>query len=158
MEKLPGRQKVNLEVTNSINKCFPKLLLINCRKKKISRIVTIFYFPEIQQRYYCCHCFPFYTEELLWKYTLRKKCPNSKLFWSAFSRVRTEYGEILRISPYSVRMRGNTDQNNSAYGHFSRNDRFITILKESEIKSEYSEPCQTSKQERFQKQLMAKSY
>ena len=47
MEKLPGRQKVNLEVTNSINKCFPKLLLINCRKKKISRIVTIFYFPEI---------------------------------------------------------------------------------------------------------------
>ena len=29
---------------------------------------------------------------------------------SAFSRIRTEYGEILRISPYSVRMRGNTDQ------------------------------------------------
>ena len=31
-------------------------------------------------------------------------------FWSAFSRIRTEYGEILRISPYSVRMRENTDQ------------------------------------------------
>ena len=28
----------------------------------------------------------------------------------AFSRIRTEYGEILRISPYSVRMRENTDQ------------------------------------------------
>ena len=25
----------------------------------------------------------------------------------AFSRIRTEYGEILRISPYSVRMREN---------------------------------------------------
>ena len=25
---------------------------------------------------------------------------------------------ILRISPYSVRMRENTDQNNSEYGHF----------------------------------------
>ena len=26
-------------------------------------------------------------------------------FWSVFSRTRTEYGEILRISPYSVQMR-----------------------------------------------------
>ena len=32
------------------------------------------------------------------------------LFWSVFSRIRTEYGEILRTSPYSVRMRENTDQ------------------------------------------------
>ena len=43
--------------------------------------------------------------------TLRKKCPYSELFWSAripkFSRIRTEYGEILRISPYSVIMREN---------------------------------------------------
>ena len=31
-------------------------------------------------------------------------------FWSVFSRIRTEYEEILRISPYSVRMRENTDQ------------------------------------------------
>ena len=29
-----------------------------------------------------------------------------------------EYGEILRISPYSVRMRENADQNNSEFGHF----------------------------------------
>ena len=41
--------------------------------------------------------------------TLRKKCPYSELFWSAFSRIRTEYGE-------SVRIRENTDQNNSKYG------------------------------------------
>ena len=39
-------------------------------------------------------------------------------FWSAFFHIWTEYGEILRISPYSVRMRENTDQNNSEYGHF----------------------------------------
>ena len=38
--------------------------------------------------------------------------------WSAFSHIRTE--EILHISPYSVRVRANTDQNNSEYGHFSR--------------------------------------
>ena len=31
-------------------------------------------------------------------------------FWSVFSRIRTEYGEILRISTYSVRMREKTDQ------------------------------------------------
>ena len=31
-------------------------------------------------------------------------------FWSVFSGIRTEYREILRISPYSVRLRENTDQ------------------------------------------------
>ena len=31
-------------------------------------------------------------------------------FWSLFSRIRTEYREILCISPYSVRMQENTDQ------------------------------------------------
>ena len=40
-------------------------------------------------------------------------------FWSVFSRIRTEYREILRIPPYSVRMRENTDQKNSVLGHFS---------------------------------------
>ena len=29
--------------------------------------------------------------------------------------------EVLRISRYSVRIRENTDQNNSKYGHFLRN-------------------------------------
>ena len=43
------------------------------------------------------------------------------LFWSAFSRIRTEYGEVRSISPYSVRMRENADQNNSGYEYFSRN-------------------------------------
>ena len=47
------------------------------------------------------------------KCALRKKCPYSELFWSAFFRIRTEYGEIRGISPYSVRMRENEDQNNS---------------------------------------------
>ena len=51
---------------------------------------------------------------------LRQKCLYLELFWSAFSRIRTEYGEILLISPYSVRMRENADQNNSEYKHFLR--------------------------------------
>ena len=35
---------------------------------------------------------------------LHKKCPYLDLFWSAFSRIQTEYGEIQSISPYSVQM------------------------------------------------------
>ena len=35
-----------------------------------------------------------------------------------FFRIGFEYGEILRISPFSVRMQENTDQNDSEYGHF----------------------------------------
>ena len=57
----------------------------------------------------------------LWKKLikyLQKNCPYSELFWFSFSRIRTEYGEILRISPYSIRMRENADQNNSEYGLF----------------------------------------
>ena len=51
---------------------------------------------------------------------MREKCPYSEFFWSVFSRIQTEYGEILRNGPYSVRMRENTDQKNSKYRHFSR--------------------------------------
>ena len=49
-----------------------------------------------------------------------------ELFWSSFSRIRMEYGEILPISPYSVRMRENMDQNYCEYGHFSRSFTFTT--------------------------------
>ena len=30
--------------------------------------------------------------------SLRKKCPYSELFWPAFSRIRTEDGEIRNIN------------------------------------------------------------
>ena len=49
----------------------------------------------------------------------REKCPYSEFFWSAFSLIRTEHGEILRILPYSVQLQENTDQQNCEYGHFS---------------------------------------
>ena len=52
--------------------------------------------------------------------SLREKCLYSELFWSVFSRIRTEHEEILRMSPYSVRMQENTDQNNFEYRHFLR--------------------------------------
>ena len=54
---------------------------------------------------------------------LREKCPYSELFWSLFSRIWTEYEEILCISSYSVRMRENANQNSSKYRHFLRSVR-----------------------------------
>ena len=59
-----------------------------------------------------------------------EKCPYSELLWFAFSRIRTEYGEIRSISPYSVEIRENADQNNSEYGNFLR-----SVFKKSEILS-----------------------
>ena len=47
--------------------------------------------------------------------TRREKCPYSEIFWPAFSCIRTEYGEIRIISPYSVWTQENADQNNSEY-------------------------------------------
>ena len=65
-----------------------------------------------------------YSPTFEWKWEsslcplLRKKCPYSELFWSTFSRIRTEYGEIC-ISSYLVWMRENADQNNFKYWRFS---------------------------------------
>ena len=62
--------------------------------------------------------------------TLREKCPYSEFLWSVFSQIPIEYGEIQSISPYSVRIRENTDHKNSEYEHFSRSARltFKNIL------------------------------
>ena len=35
-------------------------------------------------------------------FTLRENCLYLEFFWSPFFRIRTEYREILQISPYSV--------------------------------------------------------
>ena len=61
--------------------------------------------------------------------SLHKKCPYLELFWSVFSRILTEYGDIRSISPYSVRMRENADQNNFEYRHFSPSAALITNTK-----------------------------
>ena len=68
----------------------------------------------------------------LWLYWLSIDTPGTAWkvsvigsFWSVFSRIRTEYGEIHCISPYLIWMRENTDQKNSEYGGFSRSDTVI---------------------------------
>ena len=54
--------------------------------------------------------------------SLCEKCPYSEFCRSVFSRIHTEYREILRIPLYSARMLENTGLKNSKYGHFSRSD------------------------------------
>ena len=49
----------------------------------------------------------------------RDKYPYSEFFWSVFSRIRTEYGEILCISLYSAQMRENMDLKTFEYGNLS---------------------------------------
>ena len=64
-----------------------------------------------------------FTRAFLWLLcfvSLHERHRYSELFWSLFSRIRTEYGDIVRISTYSVELRENTDQKNIKYGHFSR--------------------------------------
>ena len=71
------------------------------------------------------------------RYQFRKSCPYLEFFWPAFSRIRTEYREIRSISPYSVRMRENTDQKNSKYWNFSRSDHEL-LLKNLHLSFEVS--------------------
>ena len=52
------------------------------------------------------------------QHKLRERCPYSEFFWSVFSHIRTEFGKIRSISPYSVQMSENTNQKNSEYRHF----------------------------------------
>ena len=42
--------------------------------------------------------------------SLHEKCPNTEFFWSVFSCIPTEYGDLLRKSPYSVQIQENADQ------------------------------------------------
>ena len=53
---------------------------------------------------------------------MRKKYPYSDLFWSIFFSIQTKYEEKIRISPYSIGIWENTNQNNSEYGHFLRSE------------------------------------
>ena len=46
---------------------------------------------------------------LLLKVHYVKSVQIRSFFWSVFSGIRTEYEDLLRKSPYSVRMRENTD-------------------------------------------------
>ena len=62
-----------------------------------------------------------YEWNVLKMHTLREKCPYSEFFWPVFFH-------ILCTSPYSVRMRKNTDQKNSEYGNLESQVEIFLIL------------------------------
>ena len=55
-------------------------------------------------------------------HTLREKCPHSEFFWSVFSRIQTEDGDIRSASPYSIWMQENT------YQKATNMDTFPTLI------------------------------
>ena len=55
-----------------------------------------------------------------------EKPPYSEFFWSVFSHIWTEYGEMLHISPHSVRTWESTDQKNSELRRILRSGVFST--------------------------------
>ena len=61
--------------------------------------------------------------------TLREKCLYPECFWPISFLIRTEYEKIRNISPYSVWIQENTDQKNSEYGHFLRNESHQGLIK-----------------------------
>ena len=69
---------------------------------------------------------------------LRKKCPYSELFWSAFSRIGLNTESVFSLN--ARKCGKNADQNNSEYGHFLRN----LLLPSKPWKHKFISPYQIS--------------
>ena len=52
---------------------------------------------------------------------MREKYTYLVFFWSTFSRIWSEYGDLFCKSPFSVQMLENADQRNFEYGHYAVN-------------------------------------
>ena len=61
---------------------------------------------------------------------LREKCPYSELFWSLFSGIRTEYGEILHIQSKCGKMRTRITPNTDTFNAVIKCKRKDWIAKE----------------------------
>ena len=48
-------------------------------------------------------------------------------FWSAFSRIRTEYRHLVRKSPYSAKYRKMRTRKKSLFGHFLRSNHVQNV-------------------------------
>ena len=71
------------------------------------------------------------TWMLFMKHIVLKKWPNMEFFWSAFFRIRTEYGDLLSkflLHKFSLNAGKNGLQKNSVFGHFLRIDIWIGII------------------------------
>ena len=108
-------------------------------------------FHDISSKYLCNFRKDFNIQECVVFMTLREKCPFSEFLWSIIFRIRTEYGEIRSMFPYSVRMPESKDKNNSKYEDtfhavWLRSNGILRMLLQGV-------PCQTSMMEPFAKKV-----
>ena len=66
-------------------------------------------------------------KNMIQQYTLRKKCPYLELFWSAFSHIRTEYGEKNR-EYLTGKMRTRITPNTDTFYAVIKNPRITSIF------------------------------
>ena len=64
-----------------------------------------------------------FLEPKLWVVSTLWKVHKYTFFSGPYFRIWTEYEDLLLKSPYSVRIRENTDQKNSVFAHFSHSIR-----------------------------------
>ena len=88
-----------------------------------------YYLLEEQQNIYGKGLLKLYIFFDCWcqQIALNKKCLHSAFFWPAFSCIWTEHGDLWNKSPYSVRIREDTDQKSQS------KDTFDTALVSSFI-------------------------
>ena len=108
-------------------------------------------FHDISSKYLCNFRKDFNIQECVVFMTLREKCPFSEFLWSIIFRIRTKYGEIRSMFPYSVRMPKSKDKNNSKYEDtfhavWLRSNGILRMLLQGV-------PCQTSMMEPFAKKV-----
>ena len=108
-------------------------------------------FHDISSKYLCNFRKDFNIQECVVFMTLREKCPFLEFLWSIIFRIRTEYGEIRSMFPYSVRMPKSKDKNNSKYEDtfhavWLRSNGILRMLLQGV-------PCQTSMMEPFAKKV-----
>ena len=135
-----GNTNISIHVTKGIsgmlveiksfNKYFCSYFFKGYFTQKTTVIRTILNLEKLKRHIWCVDLEKYFNKYLYRYYFFLKKdhcvkCVQIRsFFWYVFLRIRTEYGDILRISPYSVRMRENADQKNSVFGRFSRSAYF----------------------------------
>ena len=106
-------------IFSDISKNSPSLLKSALKKKLVYYQVFRVNVRRLQDQCKCALVFHYCVsnilqhQKIILKMSLGKKCPYSEFFCSAFF-----YLEILRISPYSVRIWENKDQKNSEYNTY----------------------------------------
>ena len=98
--------------SDKIDKIFSSLHDVFILLKVVTTLLSIMRYDVM----WCQYLKLLFVKIIVLHLLLREKCPYSEFFWSLFSRIQTEYGEIWCISPYSAQTQENTKQKNSEYG------------------------------------------